>query len=218
MFAQILRTQWAWTRMILLGFSVLVFMLPVFIWQSTSFALDGAPSALVLMEGFATIGPVIVFVSIIGAFALAAYPWGIDNETKHVYPLSLPITWTRYVTMRFAAGALLLIVPTVALWLGLIFAVSLVELPAVLHAYPGTLALRFLLAMLLAYSATFALQYLGGKSAPVAVLLLLLTVSLPMFALVALDQERIVFAIQRFLLEWPGPLAIYAEPWKLIDV
>ena len=218
MFVQILRTHWAWTRTILLGFAVLAFMLPVFIWRLASSQLEGAPSALVLMEGFAAIGPVIASAAIIGAFALAAYPWGIDHETKHVYPLSLPITWTRYVSLRYAAGGILLLIPAIALWLGAIFAVSLVDLPAVLNAYPGTLALRFLIAMLLAYSATFALQYLGGKSAALSALILLLAVAIPLFVLSALEQVRILDAITRMLINWPGPLAIFAEPWKLIDV
>lgn len=218
MFVQILRTHWAWTRTLLIGYAVLVFILPTIIWLFASLALDGAPSALALMEGFAAVGPVMSFVAILGAFALAAYPWGVDNETRHVYPLSLPITWTRYVAMRFAAGALLLVVPTVALWLGSAMAVSLVDLPTVLHAYPGMLALRFLLALLLAYAGTFALQYLGGKSAPVAALFVLLAVALPIVVLASLDRERILDAILRMLVEWPGPLAIFAEPWKLIDV
>ena len=218
MFVQILRTHWAWTRTILLGFAVLVFMLPVFIWRLLSRALEGVPSAIVLMEGFSAVGPALAFVAIIGAFAIAAFPWGIDNETRHVYPLSLPIAWSRYVSMRYASGAILLLVPTVALWLGSVFAVAMVDLPAVLNAYPGALAFRFLIAMLLAYSATFAMQYVGGKSAPVAALVVLIAISVPLFTLAALDQDRIIDAVVKFLIEWPGPLAIFAEPWKLIDV
>jgi hypothetical protein len=120
--------------------------------------------------------------------------------------------------MRWSAGALLLIIPTVALWLGSVFAVALTELPAVLHAYPSALALRYLIAMLLAYSATFALQYLAGRSAPTAVLILLIAISVPLVTLVALGQDRVLDAIFSALTEWPGPLAIFAEPWKLIDV
>jgi hypothetical protein len=218
MFAQILRTHWAWTRTLLIGFAVLVFMLPAFIWQFTNIPLEGTPSALVLMEGFSSVGAVVAFVAVLGAFALAAFPWGVDNETRHVYPLSLPITWLRYISMRYAAGALLLIIPAVALWLGSVFALSLVDLPEVLRTYPGMLAVRFLIAMLVAYSGTFALQYLGGRSAPVAALFVLLAVAVPIFILVALGQNDILDAVFKFLVEWPGPFAIFAEPWKLIDV
>lgn len=218
MFAQILRSHWTWTRTALLGFAVITFAMPALLWRLAGSMISGEPSANVLIEAFAELGGMLAVLSIIGAFVFASLPWGVDNETRHVYPLSLPITWMRYVSMRYAAGALLLLVPTVALWLGSMVVVALIEVPAVLTAYPGTLALRFLIASLLAYSATFALQYLSGKRAATVALLILLGVMIPVAALLAFDQEQLLEAIGRALAEWPGPLAIFAEPWRLIDV
>jgi len=217
MFAQVLRTQWAWTRVPTLLLAVAVFVIPSLMWRLTG-ATIGALAPYQLMRAFEMIGPMLSSIAIIGAYALAALPWTYDAETRHVYPMSLPVPWKTFVGMRFAAGAITLLVPTLGLLLGSLFILAQLELPPVLHAYPLELSLRFFLALLMLYSGSFALQYLAGRRATVIVLLLLL-LSVPAVALLsAIGGASVTAFLARWLFEWPGPFAILTEPWRLIDV
>ncbi len=216
MFRTILRTHWMWTRTLVAGISLVVFLMPAAAWR-----LGGGRTILVgrsVADGMQALGPMLAFLALLGAFVLAVYPWTVDAETKHVYPLSLPITWTRYVGMRFLAGALTLVVPAVALYLGGRLAVSMIVLPPLLHSYAGALAVRWLLAAFVAYSMSFALQYLAGRRATVVALLIVLGI-VGLFAGLELAGARDVGdAIGRFLFEFPGPLGVFSERGVLIDV
>jgi hypothetical protein len=217
MFAMILRTQWSWTRAAVGGFALLAFFFPALAWRG--FADTGRSGDVgSVMEAFAALGPMLGFLAVLGPFVLAALPWTIDHETKHVYALSLPVTWARFVWMRFAAGAATLILPSLALYIGCRAVLSMLELPPLLRAYPGALSLRFLFACLVAYGATFALQYLAGRRAAVVALVSLLSLGLVGVVMAMLGFGEGVTAIGNFLFDWPGPLAIFVEPWTLIDV
>lgn len=217
MFAMLFRTQWSWTRDSVIGFAALAFVFPALAWRLANAASRG-PDSLQVMDGFAALGPMLGFLALIGPFVLAALPWGIDHETKHVYPLSLPITWQRWVAMRFAAGAITLLIPAAALYLGSRLTLSMLELPPLLRGYAGALAFRFLLACLVAYGLTFALQYLAGKRAAVVALIILLFCTAMIMVLAVLGMSDVAEAVGRAVFEWPGPLAIFVEPWTLIDV
>lgn len=218
MFTQILWTHFKWSRAILAAFAVIAFATPSLAWRIGDAGDYGVPGAVAVMMGFSAVGPILIFAAILLGFLLVAHIWNMDGAAKHVYALSLPIPWKSYVTMRFGAGALSLLVPTAALWLGALLAISLVEVPASLNAYPGTLALRFLLGALLAYALSFLLQYLAGRRAPVVLLTLLVSgVAVPL-ALSLFGYEALVTSIGRVLTEWPGPLAVFATEWRLIDV
>lgn len=217
MFAQILWTQFRWTRTMVATLALLTFVAPAAMWRLTD-AGTGEAGAAALMSGFANLGSILALLAMLGAFVLAAQPWTIDAATKHVYPLALPLPWTSYVAMRFAAGLLTLLVPTIALWLGSLLAVAMVELPSTLNAYPGTLALRFLLGAALIYAMTFALQYLAGRKSAVVLLVLLLVGLAIGFLLAFTGNVTLLARIGRWVSEWPGPFAVLVSDWKLIDV
>jgi hypothetical protein len=223
MFEQILRTNLKWTRVTLATFAVAAFLMPVLAWRF------GAPSRMVasgfnpadarfMMAGFEPVGFFVAAIAVLGAFILAAQPWNMDAAAQHVYPLSLPVPWRRYVAMRYAAGALTLAVPAAALWMGSLLALAMVQMPPTLRAYPGGLALRFLFASLLAYSATFALQYVFGRRAALAALVALLALMALILGLELSGNGAHVAAIGRFLMEWPGPLSLFGNTWRLVDV
>lgn len=221
MFGQILTTQLRWTRSLLLGFGVLAFLLPVGAWNITSGGRtegDSMAFAMPFIEGFQLVGPLAVILALLAGFLMAALPWAQDHQGRHVYALSLPITWSRYVRMRYAAGAVLLATIAIAFLAGSLLALSLVTLPPVLHAYPFALATRFFVATVLAYSLSFALQYLGGKRAAPILLGILVTWLLGGITLDLIGLDAVSEAIARFFLRWPGPFAIFAEPWRLVDV
>jgi hypothetical protein len=217
MFAMMAWTQWRWTRTVVYGIAALAFVFPTLTrFLARNFGSD--ENLAQVLDGFAVLGPMLGFLSLLGPFALAALPWTIDNETRHVYPLSLPVPWQWWVGTRFAVGALSLIIPAVALWAGAVATVSVIELPPLLHAYPGALALRFLLACLVSYSLSFALQYLAGRRATQVAVGFLVSVLLVVIAATMLGQEPLLERIARYVFVWPGPLAIFVEPWTLIDV
>lgn len=216
MFAMVFRTQWQWTRLTVGGFALLAFLFPAIAWRVANGVYQRGEIAV--LEGFAALGPMLGFLALFGPFVLASLPWTIDHETRHVYPLSLPITWSRWVSMRFAAGALTLVLPAIALYVGARLVIANLDLNPLLRGYAGPLAIRFLLASLIAYGATFALQYLAGKRAPAVFLALLVSVSLTLGSLALLGYENVAESVAAFFFEWPGPLAVFVEPWTLIDV
>ena len=219
MFTRILWTQFKWTRTLLAASMVITFAAPSLAWRiGASVSFGTAPSALEMMTGFQPVGMILMVTACLLGFLLVAIPWGSDAAAKHVYALSLPIPWRRYVGMRFGAGALTLLLPAASLWLGALVTLALVEIPAMLHAYPGGLAVRFALATLLVYGMTFLLQYLAGRRAPILLLTILLTGVAVVVIATAAGYGAALNAIGRALTEWPGPLAIFSNEWKLLDV
>ncbi len=218
MFRRIFVTQWLWTRVAVLTLAVASFAVPTVLWRLGAGIAPVSIAPFAIIEAFRTLGPVLTLISLLGAFVVAVLPWTVDAETRHVYPLSLPIPWRRFVALRYAVGALTLLVPALGLYLGSWFVIWQITLPEVLRAYPFILAARYYLALLLAYSASFALQYVFGRRATLAVLFLLLAIGPAAFLVTAFADPAIVLTIKRWLIEWPGPLALYAEPWRLIDV
>lgn len=216
MFPVILRSTWSWTRTVVLGLAALTFFMPALAWRLTEGSARG--NAMGLINSFAVLGPLLGFTALFGAFLLAVYPWTIDAETKHVYALSLPVEWPRYVGMRYVAGALTLLLPALALYLGSRFTVAFITLPELLQAYPGALAIRFLLAMMVSYSLSFALQYLAGHNATKVLLVFLLGIVLVVSVFEMAGMSEFGRRVGSFLFEWPGPLAIFTQTWVLIDV
>lgn len=218
MFRQIFLTQIRWTRPLVALMTLLAFLAPAFAWFVGGTRVLQSASPVAIIAGFDAAAPLLAGIALIGSFILAAYPWSIDAQTKHVQALSLPLPWWQYVGMRFAAGALTLLLPAVALWLGGMLAVSIVELPETLRAYPGALAIRFLAASLLAYAMTFALQYLSGRRSPIALLAIVTVIALFWIGVQLSGNRALVAAVVRFLFEVPGPFSVFAAEWKLIDV
>ncbi len=218
MFGQILSTQVKWTRGALAVLSVVAFAAPAGLWRIAHTGSDGTVNAMGIMRGFEVLGPLLALLAFFSGFMAVAQPWAVDAAARHVYPLSLPIAWSRYVGLRFGAGALLLLIPTVALWLGCLLALSLVEIPDTLNAYPGTLAIRFLLGALLSYAGIFAVQYVSGrKAAHVLLAVLLVGMSLTLAAELT-GNTKIAANVFSYLLKWPGPLAVFGNTWMLVDV
>lgn len=218
MFGQVLYTQVKWSRTAVAILSVVTFALPAFFWRMMHNGFFQTFSALEVMSGFEAFGAMLVGLSVFSGLLLVAQPWAVDSAARHVYPLSLPLPWRRYVAMRFGAGAMLLAIPAVALWLGCLLVLAIIEIPATLQGYPGTLALRYLLGSLLAYSAVFALQYLSGRRAAHIVLAILVGAVVVTLAAEFSGNTQLLVSVLNRLIHWPGPLAVYGDSWMLIDV
>jgi hypothetical protein len=218
MFRQILFTHIRWTRGIVASMAFFAFVLPAAAWMIGSTSVLDPENPRAIMAGFQNVGISLVIVAILGGFLLAAYPWTMEAQTKHVYPLSLPIPWRSYVTMRFSAGALTLLIPAIALLAGSIAVLSMLDIGDSLRAYPGTLTIRFLTASLLTYSITFALQYTFGRRAPAVVLGGLGAIAVLSFVLGLTGNSTLMDRAFQWLVEAPGPLAVFASDWTLVDV
>ena len=218
MFGQILYTQVKWTRSTLAVLSIVAFALPAGLWRLSHDSYFETATAMEVMRGFEVLGPALVLLAFFSGFMAVAQPWAVDAAARHVYPLSLPVAWSRYVGMRFGAGALLTLIPTAALWLGCLLVLSMIDLPATLNAYPGTLALRFLLGALLSYAGVFAVQYISGRKAAHVLLAMMLIVATIALASEFSGNTKTLVRLLDYLFHSPGPLAVFGESWMLIDV
>ncbi len=218
MFGQILYTQLKWTRLAVALLSVTTFALPALLWRIASGRHGSDIAAVDLLSGFASLGPGLTLAAIFCGFMGVAQPWAVDAAARHVYPLALPISWRRYVAMRFGAGAILLAIPSLALWLGCLTVLALIDLPGALQAYPTTLAVRFLLGALVAYAIVFAVQYLSGRNAAHLLLVATLLFAGTVTALDIAGKASVLESATAWLFRWPGPLAVFAADWTLIDV
>jgi hypothetical protein len=215
---QMLKTQWAWSRLGVLGLAVITFAMPSIIWRLMSSGGGGPFAPFALIQGFQTIGAALGLLALAGGAVVAAQPWVVDAEAKHVYALSLPIAWPKFVSLRFGIGVLLMLVPALGLYLGSWFVLLRLDIPEVLNAYPGALALRYFVALTIAYSGTFALQYIFGRRAALVVLVTLISFGVLSVIAAMLGVGAGFSWIGARLFEWPGPLAIFTDSWKLLDV
>jgi hypothetical protein len=217
MFRQVLYTQWKWSRTELFACVLLAFLVPTVIIRVGYTAVDVyAVSNVLNVMAFA--GVFFGSLAVVCALSLAWRPWVVDAGLRHVGPLTLPLTWPAFVRLRFLAGATLLLAPTLAVWLGGLIATSVTPIPPTLHAYPGGVALRFLLAALVAYAGGFLLQYVAGKHAVrVAIGLLFFVVIIELVANL-LGYGSFTAKAWEALTTWPGPLSVFNVRWMLIDV
>lgn len=215
MYRVILYTQWKWSRLALLPCVIIAFSLPLL---SVQFSAADTTIAPLLRQGLTTYSVWYPALAAAVGLIIAVSAWAEDHRGGHVYALSLPVPRWRYSLMRFAAGLALLLGPALALLLGALLATGTVSLPPGLRAYPGALALRFALAMLLSFALFFAIAsgtartagyVLGGIGGAVALQVL--------FVLSGVEASPVLWLFQR-LTSAGGPLAIFTGPWMLIDV
>jgi len=217
MFAQILYTQWKWAKTELFLYVLGAFLIPTIILRIGFSYVDTYAIRAVL--GVGTIaGIFFASLAVVCACGLAWRPYVLDAGLKHVGPLSLPISWAEFVRLRFLAGATLLLIPAVAVWFGGVLATASVTVPSTLHAYPGGLAIRFYFASLVAYAGAFMVQYIAGKHAVRVVLIVLLAVAGIEVAGQFFGANSFVGGAWDVLTNWPGPFAVFAARWMLIDV
>jgi hypothetical protein len=222
---QLLFIHWKAVRWALATFVVAAFALPLLSVQEIGGDAATASGTVRSILGNASewlpLFPVLA-ASIGLVLGMSAWHW--DHRYNHVYALSLPISRTRYVSLKFGAGALLTLLPAVGLLLGSLVAIASVEIPDGLRAYPLQLTGRFLFAALTLYALLFALA--AGTVRTTAIVLVVVW-GLPMLALLAAGYLGDAFpALQSIdpgywmvrVLEDFGPFRILVGNWALIDV
>lgn len=221
MLRQMLYTQWKWGRMELGVYAVVGFLVPT-IAMKAIMAVAGSTATTIsissLLSAASGVGGTLVALSILCALSFALGPWLVDDRQGFVLSLSLPLPWAAFVRLRFTSGAILLLIPTIAVWLGGTLAALVIPIPSTLHAYPTSIAMRFYTASLVVYAATFALQYVAGRRAvwyAAGFIIALATVEL---IGLGLGLNSLSAKLWNAAMTWPGPFEVLTARWMLIDV
>ena len=213
-FRQILFTQWKWSRLFLLLLTIAAFAIPALSVQSSTDAWSNY-EVVFKLQAFGVAYPILA--GAVGIL-LSLTAWSSDHRGRHVYALALPIERWRYVALRYAAGLLLIVPPVIAVWIGSEAATRLGSLPPGLHAYAGSLALRFTLAAVLAYTALFAISAGTPRTAGIVLGIGAGVVAIHLLLGAAGIELDLLGPIVNGLFVWPGPFEIFTGRWMLIDV
>lgn len=219
MFAEVLRAQWRGSRLAVVILAVLAFAAPLTtVYWGGELASSSSDRVAYWLAAAERIAALLPYLALLVGVAAGFLAWAPDHAGRHVYALSLPVSRARFVTLRFAAGALITLGPAGALLVGAVLAALSVSLPEGIHAYPVQLTLRFALAALTIYAIIFALS-IATKRAQLVVAGLLGGVILADVILAAWGVGTSVTVTTLFwLTTWPGPLSILAGSWTLFDV
>jgi hypothetical protein len=219
MFRAMLRVQWRWLRAPLLILSACGIVAPA-IGMGT-LGMDGVSwDPGVLIDRGEILGGVIAFYAVVAGLAAGHVLWSADDRVGHTYALSLPITRRRFVWWRAAGGLLALFVPALAVWIGSIVAISRLELPPALHAYPTWFALRAYAAMAMGFAAMFLFRFgMARRVRALAVALALLFVTAMIIESEALNiSGGPINRAARLLVAPESPLSLLFSRWPLVDV
>jgi hypothetical protein len=122
------------------------------------------------------------------------------------------------VLLRFGSGVTVLAGPILAVLVGALLATTMASLPVGLQGYPLALALRFAMAVLVAYAVFFAVSAGTARTAGVILGVIGAVIVVQIVASVANVELDLLGKLQVVILNWPGPLAVFTGRWMLVDV
>lgn len=228
MYQPMLHLHWKQVRLALIPFMVASFGLPLLTVQGMGTVAGMDSSSL---EAYRTLSEsqfwLPFFPALAGAIGvtLGLSAWNWDHQLKHVYALSLPLRRMEYTMLKMGAGALLAVLPALAMWMGGHVAAASLSLPAELHAYPNELAFRFFLAVILSYSLLFAMAAGTMKTTLwicTAVLVFVVGGNIATGVLgeyyLFFAQTNVVEVVASWLMNAQGPFEVFTGNWTLIDV
>jgi len=218
MFRVMLYSQWKWTRLIVALGSVAAFALPLVSVQGAARADSNPLQAGELLQAVQSWGTLYPVLAAALGLLVAIATWAPDHRGRHVHAMSLPLPRWRYVLLRFGAGTTLLAAPVIAVSAGALLATWSATIPAGLQGYPVALAIRFALAVLVAYAVFFAVSAGTARTAGIILGLIGGVILVQIIAGVANVDLDLFGRVQVLVLNWPGPLAIFTGRWMLIDV
>jgi hypothetical protein len=142
----------------------------------------------------------------------AAANWLPDVWTRWVYVFTLPVPRPQLALIRLAAGIVLMTPAVLALWVAGLVGSRMADLPSVVEAHPGAIALRFGAATLVSYALTSLLVLLGRRVWYVGLALILLVV------LQGLGVDFGFSLTDTLFLHPLSPLHVFAGQWFFLDV
>ena len=213
MFKALMAVQWKWTKGAALLASIIGFGIPLASMEGT-LGYPNAGETVLRMQGFG-----VAYTVLAGGvgLAFALFAWSPDHRGRHVYALALPVERSKYAAMRFGAGLLFLTLPTLGVLAGSTIAIAVFTIPAGLHAYPISLALRFFLASCVAFAIFFAISASTPKAAGMVLGVFACLVLMDFLLSAASVDFNLLGHVADFLFTGPGPLAVFTGRWMLID-
>jgi hypothetical protein len=220
MFRAVLYTQWKWTRAVILLAVLVAGYIPLHALRAMPYKAADTYSIPSLYQSIAGASTYYQLLALAVAVVVAISSWQADAHRQHVYALSLPVPRWRFVLLRFGAGATLLGVVAAAVGLFGGIAAAIAPLPALLHAYPFGLAVRFWLGALIPFALIFALMASDPKRVRfvVAAVATVVTVDLTLAAIGTTSQPVLLSWVLDALYDGSGPLAPFLSRWMLVDV
>lgn len=219
MFQQVWLHQWRSSRALVLALVIAAFAAPLAsVYYGSDMATADARGVAQWLAASRLAGRAVPVLALVAGLFVGMASWAADHAGRHVYALSLPVPRWQYVLLRFGAGAALLAAPVLGMGLGAVIATLSITLPEGVHAYVVQLTLRFALAVLVCFSAFFAISIATRRA---AVLTLGTIGGLVVCDLLIQAGGGEAFALEwvgRVLTTWPGPLAILLSRWALFDV
>ena len=218
MFRVILYSQWKWSRLIVVVGTVAAFALPVISMQGATASARGPLQTQDLLRAVQSWGTLYPVLAAALGLLVAIATWAADHRGRHIHALTLPIPRWRYVLLRFGAGVTLLAGPVLAVLLGAVLATAMATIPPGLQGYPIALALRFAIAVLVAYAVFFAISAGTARTAGVILGAIGALVLIQILANLANVELDLLAVLQLVVLNWPGPFAVFTGRWMLVDV
>ena len=218
MFRAVLYTQWKWSRLIILLGTVAAFAISPISLQGAARPERGALQAQELLRAVQAWGSLYPLLAAALGLLVAITAWAADHRGRHVHALTLPVPRWQYVLLRFGAGLLLLGAPIVAVLIGSSLAVLMATLPPGLQAYPIALTVRFAFAVFVAYAIFFAVSSGTARTAGIILGVIGVAVLAQVVAGIAGLDFNLLANLHTLLLLGPGPLAVFAGRWMLVDV
>ena len=218
MFRAVFYSQWKWSRLIVVLGTVAAFAIPLLSVQGAARADRGALQTQELLRAVQSWGTLYPLLAGALGLLMAIATWAADHRGRHIHALTLPLPRWRYVLFRFAAGMVLLAGPIAAVLLGASLAALTATIPQGLQAYPLSLALRFGLAVLVAFAVFFAISAGTARTAGIILGAMAALVLVQVIASVANLDWDLLGTLQVVLLQGPGPLAVFTGRWMLVDV
>lgn len=217
MFLVILASQWRWSRLVVVIGTIFGFAIPILSVQGAGTGEKSLPPDA-LLEWLRTWSITYPLLAAGLGLLVAMSAWAPDHRGRHVHALSLPIPRWQYVFLRLLAGITVLLLPMVAVQLGAVLATATAVIPPGLQGYAWALGLRFALAALVAYCIFFAISSGTARTAGLILGMIALVIVGQLMISAAGVQLDLTGTVARVVFSWPGPLAIFAGRWMLIDV
>lgn len=220
MFRAVFYTQWKWARPIVLLGVLIAAYIPVEALRSMAYKTAGVYYIPSLYGSISSASTGYQLLALGVAVVVAISAWQADAQRQHVYSLSLPVPRWKFVLLRFGAGAALLGIVALAVGVFGGVAAALAPLPAMLHAYPAGLAVRFWLGALIPFGLIFALLASNPRRVRVVVIAIatLVAVDFLLAAFGVTQTTEMTHWLWDALYSSSGPLAAFLSKWMLIDV